>query len=94
MNKLNVLITGSGSLYGVAVIQSLLKSKLNIKLVATDTSPHTLGLHLAHRAYIIPPVMEEQSYLKRLLEIIRKEKIHAIFIASSQEFPFTASIKS
>jgi carbamoyl-phosphate synthase large subunit len=93
MNKLNVLITGSGSLYGVAVIQSLLKSKLNIKLVATDTSPHTLGLHLAHRAYIIPPVMEEQSYLERLLEIIRKEKIHAIFIASSQELPFYSHYK-
>jgi carbamoyl-phosphate synthase large subunit len=94
MEKVNVLITGSGSIYGVAVIQSLLKSKLNVKLVAADTRPHALGLHLAHRAYIVPAVKEEQPYLKRLLEIIKKENIHAIFIGSSQELPFFSHYKT
>jgi carbamoyl-phosphate synthase large subunit len=93
MKKIHVLITGSGSLYGVAVIQSLLQSKLNVKLVAADTLPHALGLHLAHRAYIVPPVVEEQPYLNRLLEIIKKEAIHAIFITSSQELPFYSRYK-
>ncbi|OIK10937.1 hypothetical protein BIV60_19385 [Bacillus sp. MUM 116] len=94
MNKLNVLITGSGSLYGVAVIQSLLKSKLNVKLVAADTQSSALGLHLAHRGYIVPPVKEEQLYLERLLDIIRAEKIDAIFIASSQELSFYSHYKA
>ncbi|MEH7419156.1 ATP-grasp domain-containing protein [Neobacillus drentensis] len=88
MNKLNVLITGSGSVYGVAVIKSLLKSKLNVKLIATDTQPYALGLYLAHHSYIVPHVKDEQPYLKRLLEIMRLEKIDAIFIASSQELSF------
>lgn len=94
MNKLNVLITGSGSLYGVAVIQSLLNSKLNVNLVATDTQPYALGLHLAHCSYIVPPVKEEHLYLKRLLEILRANKIDAIFIASSQELPFYSKYKT
>ena len=94
MDKLNVLITGSGSIYGVAVIQSLLKSKLNVKLVASDTQPYALGLYLAQRAFMVPPVKEEQPYLKRLLEILKAEKIDAIFIASSQELPFYSQYKA
>ncbi len=94
MNKLNVLITGSGSVYGVAVIQSLIKSKLNVKLIATDTDPYALGLYLAHHSYLVPHVKDEQLYLKRLLEISRSEKIDAIFIASSQELSFFSRNKA
>lgn len=94
MNKINVLITGSGSIYGVAIIQSLLKSKLNVRLVASDTQPHAYGLHLAHRSYIVPPVKEEQLYLNKLIEILKTEKIHAIFIGSAQEIPFYSHYKT
>ncbi|MGM9928067.1 MAG: ATP-grasp domain-containing protein [Bacillus sp. (in: firmicutes)] len=94
MNKMNILITGSGSLYGVAVIQSLLKSKLNVRLVAIDTHPYAFGLHLAHYSYIVPPAKEEQQYLNTILEILKKEKIQAIFIASSQELSFYSNYKT
>lgn len=88
MRKVNVLITGSGSLYGVAVIQSLLRSNLALKLIACDISARTLGLYLAHQAYIVPPVHQEKLYLTSLLKIIEKENIQAIFVASSHELAF------
>jgi len=88
VNKVNVLVSGSGSLYGVAIIQSLLRSDLALKLVACDTSARTLGLYLAHQAYIVPPARQEELYLNGLLDIIEKENIHAIFVASSQELDF------
>ncbi|TWH46543.1 ATP-grasp domain-containing protein [Sporomusa sp. KB1] len=88
MKKVNVLISGSGSLYGVAIIQSLLKSKLPLKLVACDVSARTVGLYLAHQAYIVPPAHQEELYLTSLLTIIAKENIHAIFVASSHELAF------
>lgn len=94
MTKINVLISGSGSLYGVAIIQSLLKSELALKLVACDISPRTLGLYLAHRAYLVPPVNQREQYLKELLTIIEKEDIHAIFVASSQELDFYSHHKA
>ena len=94
MNKINVLITGAGSIYGVAIIQSLLKSSLNVRLVACDTHPRAYGLHIAHRSYIVPPVKEEQPYLNRLMEILQKEKIQAIFIGSSQELAFYSQYKA
>ena len=88
MKKANVLISGSGSLYGVAVIQSLLRSDLSLKLVACDMSARTLGLYLAHQAYLVPSVHQEERYLTSLLNIIAKENIHAIFVASSHELDF------
>lgn len=88
MSKINILITGSGSIYGVAVIQSLLRTNLELKLVACDMDARTLGLHLAHRGYIIPAVQQKELFLKKLINIIEKENIHAIFIASSHEIEF------
>lgn len=88
MKKVNVLISGSGSLYGVAIIQSLLRSDVPLKLVACDISARTLGLYLAHQAYIVPPAHPEELYLTSLLNIIDKENIHAIFVASSHELDF------
>ncbi|WP_094606546.1 hypothetical protein SPSIL_056990 [Sporomusa silvacetica DSM 10669] len=88
MKKVNVLISGSGSLYGVAIIQSLLRSELPLKLVACDVSARTLGLYLAHQAYIVPPAHQEELYLTSLFNIIAKENIHAIFVASSHELAF------
>ncbi|CUH95077.1 hypothetical protein P22_1146 [Propionispora sp. 2/2-37] len=88
MRTVNVLISGSGSLYGVAIIQSLLRSDLDLKLVACDISARTLGLYLAHQAYIVPPAHQEKLYLTNLLRIIKRENIQAVFVASSQELAF------
>lgn len=88
MSKLNVLITGSGSLYGVALIKALRQSDLRPRLVACDVEPRTLSLYLAHRGYIVPPVDPEERYHSALLNIISREKIDAVFIASSHEIEF------
>lgn len=88
MKTINILISGSGSIYGVAIIQALLKSDLPLKLVACDISARTLGLYLAHRAYIVPPAAQAERYLSKLMTIITKENIHAIFVASSHELAF------
>lgn len=94
MGKVNVLITGSGSIYGVAIIQSLLKTDLELKLVACDMDARTLGLHLAHRGYIVPTVQQKDMFLKRILEIINDENITAIFVASSHEIEFFSDYKA
>ncbi len=94
MTNINVLISGSGSLYGVAILQALLKSELALKLVACDMSPRTLGLYLAHQAYLVPPVHQQEQYLKELLTIIEQESIQAIFVASSKELDFYSQHKA
>jgi carbamoyl-phosphate synthase large subunit len=88
MKIINVLITGSGSLYGVAIIRELLKTDLPLRLVACDQKAGTLGVHLAHRAYIVFPAQEEERYYEQMQSIINREKIQAVFVASSQEIEF------
>ncbi|MEG6616321.1 ATP-grasp domain-containing protein [Peptococcaceae bacterium 1198_IL3148] len=85
MKQIKVLVTGSGSLYGVAVVQSLTKSPLNCKVVCCDTDPITLGLYLADQGYLIPSVKERDQWLKQIIEICLKEEIDGIFIGSSHE---------
>ena len=94
MNKIKVLITGAGSLYGVAVIQALLASKLKLNLVACDIEPRTLGLYLAHKGYIVPAARHEADYLEKLLDILAGEEIQAVFVASSQELDFFSRHKA
>ncbi|WP_031515108.1 ATP-grasp domain-containing protein [Desulfofalx alkaliphila] len=90
MGKVNILVTGSGSLYGVAIIKSLLDGPLQCKVIGCDTNPMTLGLYLAHRGYLVPLAKEEESWLKRIIEICKKESIDGIFIGSSHEIKLFA----
>ena len=85
MQRVNVLVTGSGSLYGVAVIQSLVKSSLNCYVVAADTNPMTLGLYLAQQKYLVPRVEQTNNWLEKIIAICRRENIHAVFTGSSHE---------
>ncbi len=94
MDKVNILISGSGSLYGVAVIQFLLKSDLDLKIVACDINSRTLGLYLAHRGYIVPPVYKKALFFERIIDIITKEDISAIFVTSSRELNFFSAYKA
>ncbi len=85
MERVNVLVTGSGSLYGVAVIQSLVKSALNCYVVAADTNPMTLGLYLAHQKYLMPRADQTKAWLRKIVSICNQENIHAVFTGSSHE---------
>lgn len=87
VKKVNVLVTGSGSLYGVAIVQSLLKSQLPCRVVCCDTDPLTVGLYLVDTAYLVPPASAPKIWLEKIIDICRREKIAAIFIGSSHEVP-------
>lgn len=93
VKKINVLVTGSGSLYGVAIVQSLLKSKLPCRLICCDTDPMTLGCYLGDRAYLVPPVNERKAWLDKMTTICQREKIAAVFIGSSHEVPLFAEFR-
>ncbi|MBO8137428.1 MAG: ATP-grasp domain-containing protein [Desulfotomaculum sp.] len=93
MKKVNVLVTGSGSLYGVAIVKSLVSGPLNCRVVACDTDVTTLGLYLAHQGYLVPPASETQDWLHKIMEICRQEEIRCILICSSHEIQAFAKYK-
>jgi carbamoyl-phosphate synthase large subunit len=93
VKQISVLITGSGSLYGVAIARSLTKESLGCKVVCCDTDPITLGLYLADKGYLVPPVEEHDAWLEKITDICLKEKIDCIFICSSHEIKIFAQNK-
>lgn len=94
MKKINVLVTGSGSLYGVAILQSLQKSSLSCRLVGCDTDPLTVGLYLVDTAYLVPPASAKKLWLDKMIDICRREKIAAVLIGSSHEVPLFAEYQA
>jgi carbamoyl-phosphate synthase large subunit len=90
VEKINVLVTGSGSLYGLAILQSLLKSQLPCRLVCCDSDSLTVGLHLVDTAYLVPPASAKKIWLDKMIDICSRERIAAVFIGSSHEVPLFA----
>ena len=52
--KVNILVTGSGSLLGQGIIKSLEISKLKCKLFSTDYFPSAVGLYWAQKSFLLP----------------------------------------
>lgn len=93
VKQINVLVTGSGSLYGVAIVQCLMKGSLNCRVVCCDSDPMALGLYLADTGYLVPPVKEKEKWLAKIIAICKREGIQCIFIGSSQEIKSFAENK-
>lgn len=93
MKQINVMVTGSGSLYGVAIIKSLVAGPLNCRVIACDTNPMTLGIYLAHQGYMVPSASEKKLWLKKIIDICHKENIAGIFVGSSHEVKAFAEYK-
>lgn len=47
------------------------------KVIATDLSPYAPALYLADKHYLVPRI-DSPEYIETVLEICRKEKIHAV----------------
>ncbi|PCJ20645.1 MAG: hypothetical protein COB02_03730 [Candidatus Cloacimonadota bacterium] len=85
MIEINVLVTSAGVATAINVISALKKSKIyNCKIITTDMSEEAVGLYLSDNYYITPQA-NDQSFLPKIIEIIRKEKIDFIFPMHSSE---------
>lgn len=82
---INVIVTGtSGSNTGTQVLKALLASRTQYKIVTTDINEINYGRYLTDHSYVVP-YADSEEYLPKILDICRKEKIHAIIPGSEQE---------
>ncbi len=87
-SPLRVLVTGSGSVYGLGIIRALKASVLSIEVFAVDMNPYTLGLYVADKGLIAPKVTSEEYYYKFIESLCKDYQINAIFNGSAAELPF------
>lgn len=99
MENINILVTGTGSLIGQAIIKSVLISSLkdNINLVGCDYFQNTVGSFWCNSNYILPDILKhnsENEWYNQIKEIILREKVNILFIGVDFELILFAKYKN
>jgi carbamoyl-phosphate synthase large subunit len=89
--KINALVTAVGGAIGQGIIKSLQMSDLNIRIVGTDAENLAAGLYWCQKGYMVPRSDKKSAdYLKAIIYICSREKIHIIFPGIPEEVTFFA----
>lgn len=98
MDRPRILVTGTGSLIGQAVIKSILGSKVkeNVSLFGCDYFENTVGSYWCEKNFILPDLLNPlqiDNWRKRIYEIVTQYKIEIIFVGVDFELLYFADIK-
>jgi nucleoside-diphosphate-sugar epimerase/carbamoylphosphate synthase large subunit len=80
-------VTAVGGGIGQSVLQSLHNTELNIRRIGMDVRPLSLGLYWTDSAYLVPPVSEQDSYIKQLTGICIQEHLDILIPGLDLELP-------
>ena len=89
---MKVIVTGAGAVLGQAIIKSLKKSSLKVKIIAVDPSPLAVGLYWADKHYIIPMAMDS-NYIEKIYQILKKEKPDVLLVGTDVELLIFSKLK-
>lgn len=99
MSKINIGVTGTGSLIGQAIIKSVKNSKLkeSIDFIGLDYFSNTVGSFWCKKNYLLPdilnPNVKEEEWIKVITETIIDNQIKLLFIGVDFELPLLAKNK-
>lgn len=96
MGKINIGVTGTGSLIGQAIIKSVMHSDLNQKIdfIGFDYFKNTVGSFWCKKNYLLPdilnPQITEQQWLDIIINTIKENDIKLLFVGVDFELPLLA----
>ncbi|MEH7890013.1 ATP-grasp domain-containing protein [Elizabethkingia meningoseptica] len=99
INKINIAVTGIGSLIGQAVIKSIQRSNLTdkINIIGFDYFNNTVGSFWIDEKYILPDILKpnvtHQEWLDALIKVILEKNIKILFVGVDFELPIFAKYK-
>lgn len=89
-NKITVLVTAvGGRSVGYQIFESLIKYKNNYRIITTGADPFSPGLYEADCGYLVPKA-DSSVYIKKIIEISKKEKVRVILPGSLPEISVIA----
>jgi carbamoyl-phosphate synthase large subunit len=87
MSKINIGVTGTGSLIGQSIIKSITRSHRisdKINIIGFDYFKETVGSFWCNRNYILPDILDKQvseiQYIEFLISIIKENRIRILFV--------------
>ena len=89
MKKIKVLVTGINSGVGLSIYKSLKISELKLDIYCADIV-NKFSLAPIFKKYLNFPKVEKKSSLKKIVGILKKNKIDVLFIGSEFEIEFFA----
>jgi len=98
-NKINIAVTGIGSLIGQAVIKSIQRSDLvdKINIIGFDYFNDTVGSFWIDEKYILPDILKSnvthEEWLDVIIKIIIERDIKLLFVGVDFELPLFARFK-
>lgn len=94
MKKINILVTGTGSLIGQSIIKAIRNSDISndVNIIGCDYFSKTIGSLWCDKNYIIPDILKKNNqkiWLKNIIEIIKENNVLVLFIGVDFELiPF------
>ena len=99
INKVNIAVTGIGSLIGQAVIKSIQRSPLNdkVNIIGFDYFHDTVGSFWIKEKFILPDILKqditEQEWLEIIIKVIKNNDVKILFVGVDFELPIFAKYK-
>lgn len=99
-NKINIAITGTGSLIGQAIIKSIQRSNLKdqVRIIGFDYFKETVGSFWTDKNYLLPdilkPTVTAEQWLDVIVNTIIEENIKMLFVGVDFELPVFAKYKN
>lgn len=93
-----VAITGTGSLFGQAIIKSIKNSSFkNSTLIGMDYFKNTVGSNWVDKNFVLPDILDiavtDSMWLKRVQSIIKDNQVEILFIGVDFELPLFSKYK-
>ncbi len=98
-SKINIAVTGIGSLIGQAIIKSIQRSDLKdkINIIGFDYFKDTVGSFWIDEKYILPDILKsgvtQQEWLDVIVKVIIERDIKLLFVGVDFELPIFAKHK-
>jgi carbamoyl-phosphate synthase large subunit len=86
----SVIVPGAAGPAGINTIKSLKMSRFDGKIIATDSNRLSAGFFMASAYAVMPKVVNEENYMKKLEEVINNYNVQVLMPSSGYDiYPYS-----
>ncbi|PCJ89771.1 MAG: hypothetical protein COA57_01040 [Flavobacteriales bacterium] len=91
--KIPILVTAVGAELSFAVIKAIQCSQLNYNLIGCDIYKDVVGKYWCDQFENVPPAKNEDEYIQKIVEIVKKNKVEILIPIADIEFFVLSKLK-